>query len=214
MVVLQHGQWELFSNHGFKHLSWNLWAQGRLISVSPTFNDSKHTAQSSCSEAFQLHLVQLNFLVPLFFDPYTSLCNPAKLVLLPSTHFIMFCLLFSDILFDLNLSSNLCLASLAAPTIFSSWCGWYNMLLCSEEEEERCDSWLLAYKQKVERLVETCEDKDVEFESKPPWNLLLLADSTPGSIPAILSLSMFQEFTNYEVQYIIVPCFLCYGLVL
>lgn len=186
MVVLQHGQWELFSNHGFKHLSWNLWAQGRWISVSPTLNDSKHTAQSSCSEAFQLHLVQLNLLEPLFFDPYTSVWNSAMRVLLPSTHFVLFCLLFSEFLWALNLSSNLCLASLTTPPIFSSGCGWYNMLLCSEEDKERRHSWLLAYKQKEERLVDACEVKEVEFESKHRCNLLLLAHSTPGSIPAIV----------------------------
>lgn len=148
MVVLQHGQCELFSNQGFKHLEWNLWAQGRGISVSPFLNVSKHTAQSSCSEAFQLNLLQLNLLEPLFLDPYVSVPNSPKLLLLSST------LLVSDTLCALNLSSNLCLASLAAPPKLSSRCAWYSKPLCREEDEEMRDSWLLAYKQNEERLVE------------------------------------------------------------
>jgi hypothetical protein len=95
MVVLQHGQCELFSNQGFKHVEWNLCAQGRGINFSPVLNDSKHTAQSSCSDAFQLNLLQLNFLGPLFFDPYTSICNSSMLSFLPSTHFMFLCLVIN-----------------------------------------------------------------------------------------------------------------------
>lgn len=52
-------------------------------------------------------------------------------------------------------------------------------------DKERQYSWLVTYKPKEERLLDTCEAKEVEFESKQLWNLLLLAHSTPGSIPAM-----------------------------
>jgi len=58
-------------------------------------------------------------------------------------------------------------------------------------DKEEQYPWLLAYKPKEERLVDTCEAKEVEFESKHLWNLLLLAHSTPGSVPA-MDMCMFQ----------------------
>lgn len=63
----------------------------------------------------------------------------------------------------------------------------------NEEDEERRDSWLVAYKQKEERLA-----MEGESENAPLlWSLLLLAHSTPGSIPAILD-SLFCMFELIE----------------
>jgi hypothetical protein len=67
-----------------------------------------------------------------------------------------------------------------------------------EDDEEIRDSWLLAYKQKEERLEVLWEEKDGESENPPDlWTRLLLADSTPGSITAILVLfSVFEQSTT------------------
>lgn len=182
IVVLQQGQWELFSSHGSKHLEWNLCAHGRFESVSPFLNDSKHTAQSSCSDAFHLSLLQLNLLLPFFFAPYTSFCNSASL--------FTFSLLISVFLCVPNLASSLCLASPAAPSSISCGYAWYVRLLCSKDEEER-DSWLLVYKQKEERRVEVWGGIKEGVSDHTPlwWNLLLRAHSTPGRFPAIPEIS-------------------------
>jgi len=70
---------------------------------------------------------------------------------------------------------------------------------------------LLAYKPKEERLVDTCDAKEVEFESKQLWNLLLLAHSTPGSIPAmdgVCSSSSSQQ--TMKLNTLCLSCFLCH----
>lgn len=91
-AILQQGHWEWLSSQGTKHLEWNRWVHGRCIRVSPALNESRQTAHSSWSVAFQLSLPQLNlFVPPPFFTPFpgtTSLLNwvspSCSLVLMPS----------------------------------------------------------------------------------------------------------------------------------
>lgn len=75
IVILQHGQWELLSSHGSTQFQWNLWAHGRWTNMSPSWKSSKHTAQSACSDAFHLNLLQLNFL-----EENTCLCTLPRIL--------------------------------------------------------------------------------------------------------------------------------------
>lgn len=65
-----------------------------------------------------------------YFSPMLHSNNQICVKVKTSSVLILLYLLFSEFLWALNLSSNLCLASLATPPIFSSGCAWYNMLLC------------------------------------------------------------------------------------
>lgn len=202
--VLQQGQWALFSSHGTKHPEWNLWAQANCISFSSALNSSKHTAHSSCSDDFQLNFTQLNLFDPLFFTPDTSVCNSLTSVGLFSDCLDLcrplWPLLVSDFHCALSLPSNLCLASLAASFSFWSQYAWLIELLGTIDVLElRGDSWLLTYRQKEDLLVEQWPDGEaLEESSHPPlwWNLLLLATSTPGSIPAIFN-NLDQRFCSF-----------------
>lgn len=68
-----------------------------------------------------------------------------------------------------------------------------------DELELRGYSWLLVYRQKEDLLVD--EKLEVLDESIHPllwWNLLLLAHSTPGSIPAIFTQNSKEKIREEE----------------